>query len=112
MDKNENDVDKINKRCYYILCYGSVAQLDRASITEKSNIQQMDLILCMTISHKRNLIHRYPNLEHKIHTLKEYVGITENGVEIKDPWGYDIVMYRYCASEIDEALEKLVEKIK
>lgn len=83
----------------------------RATITQKSNIQEMDLILCMTTSHKQTLIHMYPKLTDKIFTLKEYVGMNEKGIDIKDPWGYDIVVYRFCAAEIDFALDKLIEKL-
>lgn len=81
----------------------------RATPTYKSNINEMDLILCMTSSHKQNLINTYPNLVNKIYTLKEYVEIDE--IDIKDPWGYTIVVYRYCAAEIDKCLDKLIEKI-
>ena len=82
----------------------------RATLTSKSNIQEMDLILCMTSAHKQNLINTYPNLVDKIYTLKEYVGIEE--MDIKDPWGYTIATYRFCAAEIDKCLDKLIEKIK
>ena len=92
--------------------YGVDLKQHRATITAKSNIQEMDLILCMTTSHKQNLIHMYPNLQDKIYTLKEYVGITKNGIEIKDPWGYDLVTYRFCAAEIDAYLDKLIEMVK
>ncbi len=83
----------------------------RAIPTMQSNIQEMDLILCMTNSHKQTLINTYPNLTDKIFTLKEYTKLTEKGIDIKDPWGYTIVIYRFCASEIDECLNKLIEKI-
>lgn len=71
----------------------------------------MDIILCMTLSHKRDLIYMYPELKEKIYTLKEYVKYDKNGIEIKDPWGYDIVTYRFCATEIDACLDKLIETI-
>ncbi len=92
--------------------YGVDLKQHRATLTRNSNIQEMEIILCMTNSHKQNLIQMYPELKNKIFTLKEYVGITKDGAEIKDPWGYDIVTYRFCAAEIDACLEKLTEKIK
>ena len=90
--------------------YGVDLKLHRATLTSKSNIEEMDLILCMTSSHKQNLINTYPNMVEKIYTLKEYVGIDE--IDIKDPWGYTIVVYRYCAAEIDKCLDKLIKKIQ
>ena len=83
----------------------------RATPTIQSNIQEMDLILCMTNSHKQTLIGTYPNLVDKIFTLKEYTGLTEKGIDIKDPWGYTFAVYRFCAAEIDECLNKLIETI-
>lgn len=91
--------------------YGVDLKNHRATPTIKSNIKEMDLILCMTISHKQTLINQYPDLKDKIFTLKEYVGMTEKGIEIKDPWGYTLAVYRFCAAEIDECLNKLIEKI-
>lgn len=91
--------------------YGVDLKNHKATLTEKSKINEMDLILCMTISHKYTLLSKYPNLADKIFTLKEYVGITKNGIDIKDPWGYTLAVYRFCAAEIDECLNKLIEKI-
>ncbi len=38
-------------------------------------------------------------------------GIDSTDLDIRDPWGYDIETYRFCASEIDTCLDKLIEKI-
>ena len=35
----------------------------------------------------------------------------EKDKDIKDPWGYDEFVYRKCASEIEECLEKIVKII-
>lgn len=91
--------------------YGVDLKKHRATKVQNSNIKDMDIILCMTLSHKRDLIYMYPELKEKIYTLKEYVKDEKNGVEIRDPWGYDIVTYRFCASEIDACLDKLIEII-
>lgn len=88
--------------------YGVDLKKHRATKVQNSNIKDMDIILCMTLSHKRDLIYMYPELKEKIYTLKEYVKDEKNGVEIRDPWGYDIVTYRFCASEIDACLDKLI----
>lgn len=92
--------------------YGVDLKKHRATPVQNSNINDMDLILCMTTSHKQSLNHMYPNLKDKIYTLKEYVGDNEKGIEIKDPWGYGMTVYRFCAAEIDTCLDKLIEKIK
>lgn len=88
--------------------YGVELKKHRATNICRSNIKDMDIILCMTLSHKRDLIYMYTELKEKIYTLKEYVKDNKNGIEIKDPWGYDIVTYRFCAAEIDTCLDKLI----
>ena len=79
----------------------------------KSPIQDMDLILCATTSHKYFVLQQYPDLEGKVFTMKEYVHFDESGkdIDISDPWGYDIEIYRFCAGEIDTCLDKLLEMI-
>ncbi len=124
-EKNENDIEVYSSGIFamkndasteeaieVIKEYGVDLTNHRAMRTNESDIEKMDLILCMTISHKQSLFQMYPNLKNKIYTLKEYVGMAEKGIEIKDPWGYDISVYRYCAAEIDKALDKLIDKIQ
>jgi len=87
----------------------------RATNIVNSNIKEMDLILCATSRHKRDVLRIYPDLEGKVFTMKEYVGYERqyhDKFDIKDPWGYDIETYRACVAEIDECLELLLDKIK
>lgn len=87
----------------------------RATNIVNSNIKEMDLILCATLSHKRDVLRIYPDLEGKVFTMKEYVGYERqyhDKFDIKDPWGYDIETYRACVAEIDECLELLLDKIE
>lgn len=83
----------------------------KATNIRHSNIEEMDLILCATISHKNTVLQIYPNLRGKVYTMKEYIGNTTD-LDIKDPWGYDIDVYRNCASQINDCLEKLIQVIK
>ena len=86
----------------------------RATNIVNSKIKEMDLILCATSRHKRDVLRIYPKLEGKVFTMKEYVGYDReyhDKIDIKDPWGYDIETYRSCVAEIDECLELLLEKI-
>ena len=86
----------------------------RATNIVNSNIKEMDLILCATSRHKRDVLRIYPELEGKVFTMKEYVGYDReyhDKIDIKDPWGYDIETYRSCIAEIDEWLELLIKKI-
>lgn len=95
--------------------YGVDISKHRAVNTKYSNVEEMDLILCSTASHKKSLLNWYPKLEGKVFTMKEYVGYNRefhDAIDIKDPWGYDLDTYRSCAGEIDECLELLINKVK
>ena len=86
----------------------------RATNIVNSNIKEMDLILCATSRHKRDVLRIHPELEGKVFTMKEYVGYDReyhDKIDIKDPWGYDIETYRSCIAEIDECLELLIKKV-
>lgn len=86
----------------------------RATNIRKSKIEEMDLILCATQSHKQSVIHLYPNLKEKVYTMKEYAKLDKNGqdLDIKDPWGYDINVYNNCAIEIEKCLQETIKRLK
>lgn len=85
----------------------------RATNIKNSPIEEMDIILCATNSHKNMVIAMYPELTTKVYTMKEYADIDENGkdMDIKDPWGYDMNVYMNCIQEIKKCLEKILEKL-
>lgn len=83
----------------------------KATNIRNSNINDMDIILCATVSHKNSVINMYPNLKDKIFTIKEYANYDKNDLDIPDPWGYDIETYRFCASTISKCLNKIIDKI-
>lgn len=94
--------------------YGADISSHRATNIRESKIEEMDLILCATVSHKQSVLYLYPELKGKVYTMKEYAKLDKNGqdMDIKDPWGYDEFVYRRCASEIEECLEKIIEILK
>lgn len=84
----------------------------RATSMFDIDVENYDLILCMTEQHKFNFLVFFPKLEGKVFTLKEYVlgkGITN--IDIDDPWGYNLKIYDACAKEIVDCVDKLLEKI-
>lgn len=70
----------------------------------------MDLILCATKNNKNTLIRIYPQLKNTIYTLKEYTQNNDDE-DIIEPSGYDIAIYRMCVAEIENCIDKLIEKI-
>ncbi|MCK8828029.1 low molecular weight protein arginine phosphatase [Natroniella acetigena] len=77
---------------------------------------EADLILTMTRRHKLSIVDSHPQIEDKLYTLKEYAATEENKQEAKeldisDPFGQPISIYKDCAQEIKEELEKVVKKL-
>lgn len=92
--------------------YGIDIKQYRSTSLRNSKIEEMDLILCIAEKHKNMLIRMYPNLKNKIYTLKEYVEMENEDKDIKEPWGYDIEIYRMCEAEIENCINKLIEKVR
>lgn len=91
--------------------YGVDLKSHKATNIRSSKIEEMDIILCATVSHKNNVIAIYPNLKDKVFTMKEYADFDKNDLDIPDPWGYDVETYRFCASTISKCLNKIINKI-
>ena len=75
------------------------------------DIENYDLIFCMTGQHKNNILTYFPKLKDKVFTLKEYVLEDVKNIDIDDPWGYSIEIYDSCSNEIVNCVDKLLEKI-
>ena len=43
--------------------------------------------------------------------MKEFADYAESDLNIKDPWGCSYDAYKRCAKEIDECIDKIIQKI-
>lgn len=78
-------------------------------VTEQM-VNNADIVLAMTASHRNYLLKLMPEAAGKIFTLKEYCcGVYS---DVSDPFGGDLEEYRRCRDEIRECLIKFVEKLK
>lgn len=81
----------------------------------QSDVDNALIILTMTGEHKRVLIKASPSAISKTYTLKEYAyeskGLDIFLADICDPYGGSEEVYRRCAIEIKEAVDKLVERL-
>lgn len=92
--------------------YGIDLEKHRAVNIINSNIEDMDVILCAAESHKNSVISMYPELKVKVFTMKEYAGYPRSDWNINDPWGYGIDVYTKCAEEIEECINKILNKLR
>lgn len=86
----------------------------QATNIRDAKIEEMDLVLCMTQSHKQSIVYHYPKLQGKVYTLKEYVqkDNQEKDLDIQDPWGYDLETYQQCCMQIYRYIKEIVKEIK
>jgi protein-tyrosine-phosphatase len=76
-----------------------------------TDIKDYDLIFCLTKKHKQLILNMYKNLEGKVYTLKEYADDSISYIDIDDPWGLSLEVYKQCAKEIVENIDKIINKI-
>lgn len=85
------------------------------------DIMDAYLILTMTRSHKEAILSKFPDISSKVHTLKEYVSDSADSIQneeynfaldISDPYGMPLQVYKRCAEEIKQAVDRLVTKLK
>lgn len=71
-------------------------------------VDEADLILTMSASHKDVIRKMKPQAIEKTFLLKEFVGQTG---DIADPFGRDVEVYRETAAVLRELLEEAVERL-
>ncbi len=86
----------------------------RAQRLVPSMIREADIIFAMTRSHKDAILSIVPSAAAKTYTLAEYGGKfdkTLRGMDIEDPYGQPLDIYRKSAQDIKKILEIIVEHI-
>jgi len=93
----------------------------RARRITVKDVEASELILAMTRGHKKAILSMFPSAQHKVFTLKEFAAGVDADVnmeeynfalDIMDPYGMHVNVYRLCALEIKNAVDKLIEKLK
>ena len=71
-------------------------------------LNEFDLIITMSQSHKDFISSFYPQGLNKMHAFSEYTA----GNDIFDPYGCDLKIYQMCASQINKGIINLIESLK
>ncbi|MDK2917545.1 MAG: protein arginine phosphatase [Candidatus Petromonas sp.] len=82
----------------------------RSTPLTKEIAEKADLILTMTQNHKNQILKALPEMEGKVYTLKEFAG-DKGELDIMDPYGQSIKVYKQTAEEMEKLLKKTLEKI-
>ncbi len=87
----------------------------RAQRLMPSMIREADLVLAMTKNHKDAILSIVPSATGKTYTLTEYAGKFDKslkGVDIEDPYGQSLEVYKNSAQDIKEILRVIVDNIE
>lgn len=76
---------------------------------DENLVNESDLILTMSSSHKKFLLNKYPSMINKVFLLNEYAFKTKN--EIEDPFGAPLRYYEKARDQIVLALEEIVREL-
>lgn len=74
-------------------------------------LEDVDLVLTMTVSHKRSIQTEFPSVAAKVFTIKEYAGKTEE-LDIHDPYGCGLEAYQRVAKELQADLALIWKRLE
>lgn len=66
-------------------------------------------ILTMTAAHKEMLMDAYPEASDKIFTLKEYVNDSKTDLDVVDPFGGNLSVYKMTYNELDDLISRIFD---
>lgn len=93
--------------------YGADLSGHEAKNISDFNLAEYDEILVMTYEHMRILNEIVPNISQKVRLLKSYMKHNKDGyLNVDDPWGLSIEVYRNCAKEIVQSIDGLITELK
>ncbi|VHX76631.1 protein-tyrosine phosphatase reductase [Clostridioides difficile] len=81
----------------------------RSKVITKKLIDESDIILTMTKSHKEILVQSVPKCKEKVYTFKGFAN--KNEEDISDPFGGNLDIYRSTMREIMYSVNEIVKKI-
>ena len=99
----------MSQQAQQVLAQNHITHEHQSSPFNQQDADWADLILTMTSTHKGMVLRLADNVSQKTYTLNEYV---ENDGDIQDPYGGDLTVYSQTYEQLQEAIEKLVEKIR
>ncbi|HCO18829.1 MAG TPA: hypothetical protein DIT39_04375 [Tissierellales bacterium] len=82
----------------------------RANILDLELMKWADLVLVMTQSQLFRISELYPELKDKVYLLKSYA--LDQNIDIEDPYGGPVSLYKRVRDELNEAIDSIIDKIK
>ncbi|OAT79575.1 phosphatase [Bacillus sp. MKU004] len=82
-----------------------------SSTLRKKDIDWADYVFTMTAHHKWTIMDQYPESSDKVFTLKEYVLEDPENMDVSDPFGGSVDIYRHTYKELDSLIGQLIGKL-
>ncbi len=87
--------------------YGADLSDHQARPLTRELVEQADLVLCMTSSHRNAALRLVPGAGDKVKLLKAAAEL-DGPVEVSDPFGQSVEVYRCVAQEMEQAIRKIL----
>lgn len=84
----------------------------RARRLTKEMLEETDLVIAMTESHRQRVLHLDPRLSLRTRLLGEYLQSNAGPRDIADPYGGTAEIYSLCFSGMKDALDILFEQLR
>lgn len=104
-----NDGGEISKNAGITLENNGISHDHKSSAITDGNMEWADIVLTMTTAHRDIVSSLYPQWEHKIYTLIEYV-LPQNKQDVLDPYGGNLDIYAETFNDLSYAIDLLIEK--
>ena len=79
----------------------------RASLLNRQDVEDADLVLTMTSDHREALCRLMPSCTDQIHTLTRYAGVFG---DVPDPFGQSDHVYRRVAAALEELVASAMQR--
>lgn len=93
-----------------VLIENEIEHHHQSSSLTQADVEWATLILTMTLSHKAAIINIFPGAASKTFTLKEFTGEIQQ-LDVIDPFGGDIEIYRKTYHELEELIDRAIERL-
>ncbi|MDG5471185.1 low molecular weight protein arginine phosphatase [Jeotgalibacillus sp. ET6] len=93
-----------------VLDENGIVHKHQSKIVSQADVHWADYVFAMTSAHKAMLVDQFPFAMDRIFTLKEFAG--GRGLDISDPFGGSLDMYRSTYEELNRLMDGLIENIE
>ncbi|MGM0842387.1 MAG: low molecular weight protein arginine phosphatase [Bacillota bacterium] len=94
-----------------VLKENDIIHRHQSSSLSRENLDWASYIFTMTSNHKRAIVDQYPHVADKIFTLKEFVHEDPADLDVSDPYGGSVDIYRHTYRELDSLIDELIKKL-